>query len=667
MIYATDISQPVTIGNNLVIKDNEYTYTGAPLYNQGGLIYTAGDLQIGDNAEIKGGRAISGGALYSGNGSITIGKNATIEDNGTSWGGAFGAIYASKDVIIGEGSTINNNKYTYDYTSAPNIYGGAIRANRDVTINSSQANPTIFSNNGFTADINGTSGGAIYASNGNVIVGNYAQFNNNMANNGSAIYANNADIGNNVQFVGNKAKSGSTLFASYKLKIGDNVLFQNNTGESGYAAISGGNSGGIIGKNAEFDSNKGVGIIDGYAVSYINDNLYMHGNIITGNQPRGNVLLQGTYIGKNARIQNNYSKAFASAIFQNGGSWGTVDSGSVISGNILRDSTNTLTGAVVNQGGMLTLVDTTIRDNISTGATGGLFNAGMTTIIAQDGNSTISGNIVGAEVTENADGTLSYVSGTGTKHSITNNTPNLYLNAASGKKVIIDDAVTGTGGIYINHAGTYQTASLNAEGNIVYTSHDLPTAGTVEFNSDVTQSGLVLDAGTLHVTKDNALHIGNVTVNSGILDLTTNDTENQSLGSLTLGGAMGLKIDASLGATLADTISANTGSALGNTINLNTVNLTSGMTDQYKKIYISNSVLKDAITGSGTSVYDAVSYGWQVQNDSNGAYILVKYTDFHNFITSVRYDDDTFYNLTDDIDVAQQLPIWAILLMQKIE
>ena len=323
----------------------------------------------------------------------------------------------------------------------------------------------------------------------------------------------------------------------------------------------------------------------------------------------------------------------------------------------MSDSTNTQTGAVVNQGGVLTLIDTTIRDNISTGATAGLYNYGLTQLVAKDANTVISGNIINAQVTENADGTLSYVAGTGSKHSITNNTNDLYLNAAAGRKVVIDDAVTGdSGGININSTGTYSTASLDADGNIVYTSHDLPTAGTIEFNSDVTQSGLILNAGTLHVTKDNALHIGNVTVNSGILDLTTNDTENQSLGSLTLGGAMGLKIDASLSGTLADVIGANSLSASGNKINLNTVNLTSGMTNQYKKIYISDSLLKDAITGSGSSVYDAVSYGWQVKNDdSTGAYILVKNSDFHNFITSVRYDDDTFYNLTDDIDVAQQL------------
>lgn len=225
-------------------------------------------------------------------------------------------------------------------------------------------------------------------------------------------------------------------------------------------------------------------------------------------------------------------------------------------------------------------------------------------------------------------------------------------------KVIIDDAVTSatTGGIYINHTGTYQTASLDADGNIVYTSHNLPTAGTIEFNSDVTQGMLVFDGGTMHVTKDNGLHITEITVNNGILDLTTNDTETQNLGKLTLNNVLDLKIDAALASATADVIGANSESALGNAINLTTVNLTSAMADQYRKIYISDSVLKDTLTGNGSSELNGVTYGWQVKNDdSAGAYILVKKVDFHNFITSVRYDDDPNYNMTDNINVAEQI------------
>ena len=389
----------VTLGDGVIIKDNHFTGTETSGYS-GGLIFGMNGVETGNNVQLIGGSAQTGAAVFSSrsSGDITIGDNATIQNNTSALQSASGAIFAvNGDITIGKGSLIDNNKFTFAYTYPYPVNGGAVSSiYGDITItDSTEANPTIFSNNGFVQSSAKSYGGVLYAGKGKITVGDYTQFTGNSSAIAAAIYsagteaASGVEIGDNVKFTGNKifgdnnpnphtdyedysggviksattvtignnvlfednayenantpymysggliyadsnitvgdgakfigghAEKGGAIYSnSGTVKIGDNALFQNNIGETDYAAIYGGNSGGIIGKNAEFDSNKGAGIIRGYAIKYIGDGLYMHNNIITGSQERGNIDLVTTYIGKNARIQNNYSKAFTAGIFQ---------------------------------------------------------------------------------------------------------------------------------------------------------------------------------------------------------------------------------------------------------------------------------------------------------------------------------------------------------------
>ena len=239
---------PIIIGDN-----NSFINNSA---SNGGAIYTNSGIEINDNNVFINNIAKqgSGGAIQSGEGSVSIQNNNTFVNNIAVTEG--GAIYG-RHINIGKNNLFKNNSansggaiFNYDLNSRLTIfgnsffinnsanYGGAIY-NSGVTRGGGHYNYGIvnITSNSFFINNSANYGGAIY-NGGITCVSDNSSFFNNSANFGGAIYNTQIIYGSvyhaqlelygNISFTGNRAENGGVIYNNGVIKIKGNSTFKNN-------------------------------------------------------------------------------------------------------------------------------------------------------------------------------------------------------------------------------------------------------------------------------------------------------------------------------------------------------------------------------------------------------------------------------------------------------
>lgn len=220
----------VTIGQGSVFSYNTATKGGGAIKN-----FTDAILNVTGDVKFIGNVSEAGGGAIQNMGTATLGNDLVFDGNIAKWGGA--AVYSG---------TRQNNDKTESYGSTTIIGDNAVFINNKL------------SNTG-TEEV--AVGGAIYVENDanaevSFTLGKNAYFGNNTANNGGAIFINNAVsavIGDNAVFENNTSQlRGGAIFNAGLLTIGNNAIFYNNIAFGHGSDIN--NDGGtiIIGDNAYF-------------------------------------------------------------------------------------------------------------------------------------------------------------------------------------------------------------------------------------------------------------------------------------------------------------------------------------------------------------------------------------------------------------------------------
>lgn len=492
----------VSIGQNAIFSGNVATN------NYGGAIYnSAGDIEIGGNATFSGNTAKQyGGAIFNSASNLKIGDNATFANNEAITGGAM-YIYGIKEDISLNKATFKNNIG----------YGGAINLSTGDTSKSMFITNSLFEGNA-TLEGTGQMGGAIFASNGNLII-------------------------KDTNFIGNKADFGGALVTSTGASTGvfvslDNVLFKDNEAQStgavgNYAGRTSYDKGGMIIKNSRFINNKATATIadGGAGAMFLGsdsmtelDNVIFDGNssaseggaigvrVSTG---KGNL---GSLKIANSTFSNNTAATKGGAIdnyFQNF----TVEN-TTFTGNSANEG-----GAIYNHAepdkygnvGTLTLGgDVAFKGNTANGELNDIYNASKI-LVAQNATLSLDGGISGVDgTTEFASGTVLNVKQDRTKieNLVSSDGTTLNITLVKGAETLdLDDIFTHAGNadnlenFHVNQKNALYTLTQNAENASLY-DISINSRSDVADILDITDSaaGAILTLATSDTTGDATLN-----------------------------------------------------------------------------------------------------------------------------------------------------------------
>ena len=193
--------------------------------DDGGAIYTVGDVYI-ENSIFKGNKACEdGGAIFCGNNAYIT---HCLFDSNEAKGAAFsqcegGAVYCQNDL------TVDNSTFEYNHASD---YGGAVYA-KNIYVNNNQDSNQSFNSFFITNDIYDNDGGALYSKE-NAYVKNALFNGNNATEDGGAIFCGDNAYITHCLFDSNKAKAmilaqceGGAIYCKDDLTV-DNSTFKNN-------------------------------------------------------------------------------------------------------------------------------------------------------------------------------------------------------------------------------------------------------------------------------------------------------------------------------------------------------------------------------------------------------------------------------------------------------
>ncbi len=358
------VYQNVQAGDNVIIIDN--TAIG-----QGGGLYIFGDQAVfgaGTRLEGNSSRLDSGGGIMILNSShVSLGDSSRIVNNSASLSG--GGMFVEKGAFtLGQGILVSGNR------AETNVGGGFYLAASNLTVGEG----AVFSGNFAT-----TSGGAIWARDGNLTFADNASFtqnnatatrSNRMDQGGGGIHAVNGQMhfGNNAYFFQNTAGSsgGGILAETGSVVFGSNASFTDNAAHGGYGGA--------------------VALLDGKLTFAANSSFQTNNAALSGGavfNRRGTVDL-----GVGAHFTGNRAGEAGGALFAGGG--GTmVDA--TFSGN-----QSGLGGAVYAKGDF-TVSGGEFTDNaaVSAGSRSGISGKGGAIFYDADGNSSTLSLRIGADGT----------------------------------------------------------------------------------------------------------------------------------------------------------------------------------------------------------------------------------------------------------------------------
>ncbi|MEN3931051.1 autotransporter outer membrane beta-barrel domain-containing protein [Microvirga sp. W0021] len=227
----------VSIGGNLILTNNSSSHTDTPLASGGGggLFVTVGSLTVGGTTYATGNESTgNGGALYVNSGNITLEGNAVFNDNHAL--GFGGAIFSA----VGTNVVIFNGTASFDGNTGQG-FGGAMDSvniyfNKDAT----------FTNNSVSSGVG--RGGAVYAT-GTTEFNGFTIFTGNSASgsngSGGALFSNQASTFTaGAEVTGNTASgNGGAIYANRNLSFatgaGHSVFSGNRSNYQGGAVFVG--------------------------------------------------------------------------------------------------------------------------------------------------------------------------------------------------------------------------------------------------------------------------------------------------------------------------------------------------------------------------------------------------------------------------------------------
>ena len=359
-LYITDTSS-IEIGNNALFNGNF-----AP--NQGGAVYNASDLILGNL-----------GAKFLGNGSF----GSSITNQG-------GAIYNTGNIyhLETDGITKTEGIYKVQFGSETlsdgnkAAYGGAIYNNNGTTLSITDS---LFQNNSAT-----TAGGAIYNKSGNLIVNNGQFYNNSTTGDGGVFY--NDDIltlAPSVYIGGsenqkNTADRGGAIFNNATLNINATedkpVTISNNTANT---------AGGAIYNNGTINAGSSN------LLNYVNFSGNKAGDDQNNKEGQGGAIYNanGTLVIQNSVLDGNsvsYNNSKGGAIYNAQTGNITIDKNTTIehntaNGSDIQNSIIAKGGAIYNEGTLSVLKDSVIQSNSTDGYGGAIYNAANASLTIGDG------------------------------------------------------------------------------------------------------------------------------------------------------------------------------------------------------------------------------------------------------------------------------------------
>ena len=447
------------------ISNNTATGNGGAVYITNGTVTISGGT-IGAENTANGNKAVVGGGIYAGGGTITVEKAGKVLGNTATGNG--GGIYAGAGTI-----KVHDDGTKISYNSAAN--GGGLFANSgSITIDKKAE----LSYN------NATDGAGLYANGGDLTVQGQGNLNHNVAQrNGGGVYSKSGLTFQEATMDSNEAKAnGGGVY------VEDDLVLTSATIKNNKATTNGGgvylSEGQVILNDMTVNGNQatnGAGL-------YINDgSIAMTGGSITGNIAsqdgggsfsNGNLTLEGGTELKGNQANNGNGGAFYVA---NGTT--TVKQGNTIDGNFAKNGA----GAYVS--GTLNLTRSSIINNIASdnGNGGGVYSASGTTTLTE---MTVNGNKAGT-------GGGFYVSDGG---SI----------AMNGGSIATNKATNGDGGgIYTKGDFTFQSGDIDhnearqngggvyaaggtlsiSTGNVTYNTATNGDGGGIYAKSGMTMSG----------------------------------------------------------------------------------------------------------------------------------------------------------------------------------
>ena len=446
----------LTVTNSTI--DNNVTGNG-----DGGGIDSTGTLTVTNCTISNNGAGFGGGGIYNA-GTLTV-TNSTIDNNGAGFGGGID----STGTLTVTNCTISNNSTPGAPSDGGGIYVAGTATVTDSTID----------NNSVLGDGGGIDSTGTLTVTNCTIAGNSAEIGGGISNGqnctltvtNSTIAGNSADQGGGIDSTGtltvtdsaidnNSAEFAGGIYVAGTATVTDSTI-DNNSAEFGGGIC---NDGGTLSVTNSTINNNSAG---GGGGGIFNESIFnesQEGSVTVSNSTidnngagfGGGIFNYDTLTLTNSTIDNNSAyitrvPGAGGGIF-NGGMLTVTDS-TIDNNSVNNDGYPGPAGGGIDGGGTVTVINSSINDNDSSGEGGGIY-AGTATVI----NSTIAGNSAG-------EGGGIYVAGTAT---VTNST-------------IADNSAELAGGIYV--AGTATV-----------------TNSTIADNSANEGGGGIVNGGTLTVT-----------------------------------------------------------------------------------------------------------------------------------------------------------------------
>jgi CSLREA domain-containing protein len=556
-IYTSGLS----ITGNATFEDNYSTNTGGAIRNNGtaNVVAISGTGTFTNNDTQKS-TSDDGGAIWS-DGNVTVSGNANFTNNDALAGGAIFLNASTATISFGADATLNTNTctnnggalYTYgldvtgDLSMTGNSSGGAgggvySLGGNNITI----GGDATFTNNdtGLSTDDNG---GAIYSASGNLSITGSVTADDNDAWNGGTIFLNSGSttISGGASFInGDTGIHGAAIYTNgLTISGGTGATFTDNTTGSGEGAIysAGANTVSIDG-DIDFSRNSGGGI-----KSVSGD--------VTLNPTSGTSLFdQNTnadaggaiYAGGNVSVK---TPTFSSNTATSSGSGGAIYAGgsTTITGNAsFTSNTAQGHGGAVYTSGLTITGNATFEDNYSTNTGGAIRNNGTANEVAISGTGTFTNNDTQKSTSD--DGGAIWSEGNVTVSGTANFTNNdalgggaIYLGASTATISFGADAILNTN-TCTNNGGALFTYGLDVTGDLSMTGNSSGGAGGGVYSlgsNNITIGGdaIFTNNDTGLSTNDNGGAIYSASGNLSITgSVTADDNDALNGGTIFLGG-----------------------------------------------------------------------------------------------------------------------------------
>ena len=351
--------------------------------------------------------------------------------------------------------------------------------------------------------------GAVVANlGGNVIIENSAFENNSSSYGGGVLYQNNSGTTtiNNSVFANNRATrgDGGVIYNEYETTATmNNVIFQNNSAQNGYGGVAF-NDGTLNITNGIFTGNSASG---GGATLYNSntmnlDNVRFINN--TSTDSAGAIYTTGDMRITNATFTGN-SGPTGGAL----GNYGIIGDTlyATITNSSFNDNTAEYGGAVYNWDDIY-IIDSNFENNSATENGGAIFNLAQLYLIANNADINFSGNTVG-----------------GISNAV-HSTDVMNINANTGRSVVFNDAISGTGQIIINRPYAYNNQPVPTGGRVMLNADMGAFNGDIEIHNGTVQigaNGKFFDANDLHIF-GGTLDVGNASVSAKTVSFDSGST-----------------------------------------------------------------------------------------------------------------------------------------------